>query len=66
MTHQIAGHITQDEIAAIRNTIEMELYPCQSQERASQLAEIVGTLLAAASMNVDTAPVSTSPLDAEG
>lgn len=33
--------LTEQEIQAVRDTISMELYPCESQERADAIAEIV-------------------------
>lgn len=40
----VAG-LSDDEIKAVHTTIEMELYPCQSQERASAIASYVRNVL---------------------
>lgn len=37
--------LTSKEIEAVHSTIEMELYPCASQERASEIAGFVRGLL---------------------
>ena len=37
--------LTSKEIEAVYSTIEMELYPCASQERASEIAGFVRGLL---------------------
>ena len=37
--------LTSKEIEAVHSTIEMELHPCASQERASEIASFVRGLL---------------------
>lgn len=37
--------LTKEEVDAVHSTIEMELFPCASQERATQIADYVRALL---------------------
>ena len=51
--------LTSKEIEAVHSTIEMELYPCASQERASEIASFVRGLLLE-SLKYDTG-IGTTP-----